>query len=39
MYPVSSINNITILGKKESDMLVSMIRNQETSNPSQGDSM
>ena len=39
MYLVSFINNVTILGKKESDMLASMIRNQETPNPSPGDSM
>ena len=39
MYLVSSINNVTILGKKKSDILASMIRNQEIPNPSQGDFM
>ena len=34
MYLVSFINNFTILGNKESDILASIIRNKETPNPS-----
>ena len=39
MYLVSFINNVTILGNKESDILASIIRNKETPNPSPGTSM